>query len=343
MKVAIVFKGSGPGIVKDVEIIRSALSQDGIEIENVMVANTDYIRSLLVGPFSHLRPYVYFLIAVLFSVIRKLTKPKFDMAIYIESCRPWYLNVARRNVLIPNQEWYFKDLLCCLKYFDQIWCKTNDAKNIFSNYHRSVTYLGFSSLIKSECCGENKNENLILHRAGNSLLRGTRTLIKVWTKHPDWPVLSIILSKHLRIEVCSGQLPTNVCYLDGNWNDAEFTQLLSSAAVHIHPTEAEGYGLTISEALGYGCIVLATDAEPMNELVSAQRGYLIAANKSAKFNLADRYKVMEDDLEKTITNVLTADREEIQTKRVNSVAWFVNNQDNFIRRINELTNTLGMN
>lgn len=342
MKIAIVYKGSGPGIEQDVRVIEAALS-DRYSVDKVVAPSFDPVQYILQGPFRRLKRLAYTVFTGFFYALSLIKKPKYDLAIYIESCRPWYLWMGRKNILIPNQEWYFPELTCCLKGFDALWCKTYDAKGIFSKYHNNVSYMGFGSIVDKDRRQDKKNKNLILHRAGNSLIRGSATLIKVWSQHPEWPLLSVILSPNLRSLVWNKSLPSNVCYLDGCWNDSEFAELLASARIHIHPTEAEGYGLTISEALGYGCVLIVTNAPPMNELVTSSRGYLVEAVASKKFNLATTYSVVEASLAKTIALVLAEPPSSLTEKMSESMRWFDENNTKFVARINYLTEINGIN
>ena len=62
-------------------------------------------------------------------------------------------------------------------------------------------------------------------------------------------------------------------------DDAALRTLQNSHRFHLCLSEAEGWGHYIAEALSVGAITLTCDAAPMNELVTAERGLLVAAGR----------------------------------------------------------------
>lgn len=335
MKIALVVKESGLGLLRDVEILTQVLSSD-CQVSRVVVSQVDWVKKLTPGPLRRVRGLTYSFLNYIFSSLNRTKRTDYDLAIYLETFRPWYAHKGRFNILIPNQEWLSPDLLGGLNNFDAIWCKTQAAKIIFDNYHNKSEFLGFSSVIDETLLAVKKDPCLYLHRAGNSLLRGTRILMQTWAKHANWPKLSVIISPQLRDDVFSGELPDNIEYLQGPWNDQEFSRLMASALVHIHPTETEGYGLAISEALGYGCLVLATDAAPMNELVQDDRGVLLASCHKGEYNLGDLYEVQPDGIERAVTELQTLKPEELQLRMAGARQWYIDNRQEFELRLLKL-------
>lgn len=335
MKIVIAVKKSGLGLFRDLEILTRILEADN-KVSHVAIAESDWVKLLTPGFLRRFRRYIYSFLSLVYSFISRFKNSEYDLAIYLESYRPWYVHKGRKNILIPNQEWLSPDLRGGLKYFDSIWCKTLAAKSIFDKHHSNTQFLGFSSDIDESLLTATKDQHLILHRAGNSLLRGTRVLMNTWAKHADWPKLSVILSPKLRVEVFSGKLPENIEYLEGPWDDREFSQLMARARTHIHPTETEGYGLAISEALGYGCLVMATNAEPMNELVEPSRGVLLDCRYKSKYNLGDLYEVLPAGIEQAMVELLSMSSDDLLLRMNNARRWYLINRENFEGRVLDL-------
>lgn len=334
MNIAVVLKKSGLGLMRDAQILEGILAPEN-KVEQLPLSGTDWVVKLTPGPFHRLRLTLYSVISIIYLCVNIFRSPKYDLAIYLESFRPWNTGKAKRNVLIPNQEWLSPKLTGGLNHFDEIWCKTQAAVNIFSKYHNNVHLIGFSSEINAASLGVKKEDDLLLHRAGNSLLRGTKVLLETWLQHPEWPKLSVIIADRLKGKVIAGEIPNNIEFLQGHWNDQEFSELMASAAIHLHPTETEGYGLAISEALGYGCLVMATDAEPMNELVTADRGVLLASRFKGRHHLGNLYSVLPEGIESAMKELLAMSESERKSRMSNARAWFLDNQQDFKLRLVE--------
>ncbi len=317
-KVAIVLKSSGRGVLNDVEILKSKLPKS-IQTEVILIPNKKWPDYCCFGYLNILLPLFYQIHVFLKYIKCLVVKKKFDLAIYIESARPAYMFLAKKNVLIPNQEWFSRDLICILPFFDEVWCKTHYAEKIFRSLGCKCRYIGFSSVIDPSLRAIEKNTDYFLHRSGNSALRGTRSLIELWLRHPEWPELKILASKPEQYEIGDAQ---NIMFIEHINSDKEFHYLMATSAFHIQPTQTEGYGLTISEALGYGCIVIATDAPPMNELVTKERGELIPVQGKGRFRLSELFYISLDGLEKLIGNVFTRS-EPLNIKKYRSaIEWF---------------------
>lgn len=67
----------------------------------------------------------------------------------------------------------------------------------------------------------------------------------------------------------------------GYRNGAELQQLFRDAALFVHPSHMEGYGLVVSEALCAGTPVLASDIPPHREFGLAERCYVPAGDVPA--------------------------------------------------------------
>lgn len=196
---------------------------------------------------------------------------------------------GKYNVLIPNQEWFFKQWTKELKNFQAIWVKTDLAYKIFSSMHPNVIKIGFTSVDMYDESVQKQVE--CIHTQGKSSDKGTEILMK-WT--PDLPVLNL-LSKNYKIAkpnvVTHGFVP-----------DSEFRKLMNRCVLHICPSSMEGYGHYINEAKSMGCAVITTNAAPMNELITNKKylaSVVTAEHKSSclgtwtKTNWNELYRVLK--------------------------------------------------
>jgi glycosyltransferase involved in cell wall biosynthesis len=84
-------------------------------------------------------------------------------------------------------------------------------------------------------------------------------------------------------------MPPNVNLLRDYLDDAAYRQLQNEHRFHLCPSATEGYGHYIAEAMSCGALVITLDAEPMNELVTSERGVLVSAQPAGKQGLATLY------------------------------------------------------
>jgi glycosyltransferase involved in cell wall biosynthesis len=103
----------------------------------------------------------------------------------------------------------------------------------------------------------------------------------------------------------------------------------NKCAVHLCPSEAEGFGHCIVEAMSCEAVVVTTDAPPMNELVTANRGVLVRAARSEPMRLGSRYFVDVDDLELQIGRVIAMKPEERRALGENARQWYLVQREAF--------------
>ena len=89
-------------------------------------------------------------------------------------------------------------------------------------------------------------------------------LLAAWRLHPEWPRLTVVQAeRHARRGPVAPNIEHHIGYLDDN----ALRWLQNRHQFHVCPSQAEGYGHHLVEALSVGAVVLATDAAPMNEHV----------------------------------------------------------------------------
>ncbi|MBY5961829.1 glycosyltransferase [Marinobacter nauticus] len=336
MDVLIVYSNSGRGLQKDAQILESVLRGLGHQCLQVQLPPTPLWRSRLsIYRFKVLKRYCPGAITKLVYrsqvALLRILKPgkRADLVIHLENVRVTQLAVGRHHWLIPNQEWFIESKLPYLNFINRILCKTHHAVSIFSALHPDTQYLGFTGgEINTQNGSKKKDYRLALHVAGNSQFKGTQSVLSCWQRHPEWPKL-ILVSQHLEPTSCSASNIEIKPTLTSN----ELIALWAQAGFAILPSEVEGYGQTLAESMGNGCITITTDAAPMNELVEEDRGFLAEVERKLTFRLGTRYFVSEQALERSIQTAIDQQPDTLENMSRLAIEWYLTNHEQFLSRL----------
>ena len=74
----------------------------------------------------------------------------------------------------------------------------------------------------------------------------------------------------------------NINYFAKYVDDDELRLVQNRHGVHLCPSEAEGFGHTLVEAMSCGAVVITTDGPPMNEMVTPDRGALVRYGRTGR-------------------------------------------------------------
>ncbi len=255
-----------------------------------------------------------------------------ETLVFLERVTARWLRGAGRYVLVPNQERYPRRLVGLLDAVDHVFCKSRHAVEVFSEHHDSVWHMGFTSPDRRSDVVR-PDYDRFLHLAGGSALKGTRTLLDVWARHPEWPVLTLVM--HRKGDVPE-TVPENVELLDHYLPDAELQALQNGCGIHLCPSRSEGWGHYIGEALSCCAVVVTTDGPPMNELVRPDRGVLVPWARTEPRKLGTNFYVDPDALEAAIEDLLTRSAEEKARLGRAARTWFEENDARFRARLREL-------
>ncbi len=256
--------------------------------------------------------------------------PPYDLALFVERAVPQWMTLARRNALLPNPEWH--EAAPFHAGLDAILCKTRSAEALFAAGHPRACYVGFTSLEPAVEAGPAADRPWgALHIAGRSPNKGTAGLIQAWGRHPEWPTLTLVAwREYLPLPT---SLPGNVTVIDQYVDDLTLARLQRAHRIHLCPSEAEGYGHTIAEALACGAVVVTTDAPPMNELVGPERGLLVPWRESEPVRFGTRYLPDPDALEAAIGDVLAWDQARLDEVGRAGRRWFEDQDRAFRARL----------
>lgn len=217
-----------------------------------------------------------------------------ELTIFLELLNPRLLGRSRRTVGVFNPEWFDARWRGLLPRMTQLWAKSEEAERIFKELKvpaGKVHRTGFLS--KDLYDPAIPRELRCVHVQGNSGHKSTDQVVKAWQDNPDLPPLTIVSRvPNLKVDV------PNVT-LRGYLPEEELVREMNRALIHVCPSQCEGWGHYIAEALSVKGVVVTTDASPMNEHVSSERGYLISPERSElywKNWLAMRHWVTSDQI-----------------------------------------------
>ncbi|MDX6769224.1 MAG: glycosyltransferase [Elusimicrobiota bacterium] len=265
---------------------------------------------------------------VVLAVRAAVSRPRFDANLFMESVVPGWLPHARRNLLLPNQEWFREKGLKHLARFDTVLCQTRHAEGIFKGLGCQTAYTSFTSMDR-RLPGAKSDPRRVLHLGGHAQ-RGTAAVLAAWAARPDWPELTVV-----QREPHAGPLPPNARVLTG-LSDAALRELQNACGIHLQPSRAEGFGHSIVEGLSCGAVVVTTDAPPMNEVVTAERGLLAAWKSSEPMRLGTAYDADPAALSARVDQALSLDAPARARLGDAARSWFEANDRFFRRRFLEL-------
>ncbi|WP_372966664.1 glycosyltransferase [Marinobacter sp.] len=343
MNIQIVYAGSGLGLKKDAQILMAALTAMGHTCHQSELPPTPAWRNKL-SHFRHrfMTRYLPKPVDHLYHTLSRRLKTsatktiKADLVIHLENIRPSHLDCSAKHWLIPNQEWFIESRTSYLRFVDRVLCKTQHATTIFSGLHPNTHYLGFTGVTKE---GPHQNPDkdfqLAVHVAGNSQFKGTKPLLNCWRQHPEWPNL-VLISKH------SGDNPPHPdnIKIHKSLTDQDLSELWQHAGFAIIPSEVEGYGQVLAEAMSHGCVTITTDAPPMNELIDKTRGFLVTPTHTQPFRLGTRYFVSQEEIEKTMAEALQASDASLRKMSDAARLWYQNNHAEFLQRLQQQINQI---
>ena len=184
---------------------------------------------------------------------------------------------AVRQVLVPNPEWFTRSdeaavRQCGLRTF---WHKTDESERLFRIRFPDAEHARIPWTSPDRGVADAKPDyNLCLHVKGCSEQKQTGVLLQAWARHPEWPVLHVV--SYLEVP---GWVPIpfpatyrNIVLHQRKLPVDQLRQLMNACGVHLCPSDAEGYGHYIAEAMSCRALVVTTRAAPMSELVPEEVG-----------------------------------------------------------------------
>jgi glycosyltransferase involved in cell wall biosynthesis len=311
---------NGGGLSRDIDILCDALRDSDYEISlnGTTLAEAPVRRQRIVHRASN--------VAHRWLHHRTMAAAPYDVNVFLEDISPGFFKYARVNAFIPNPEWFKKYQQRYLTGIDVVLCKTRSAQETFQALGSQTRFISFTSADRYSKVRERSREDTFLHVAGRSWQKGTKALFDVWLRHPEWPLLTVVqnASTYSQARVKAISAP-NIRHVLERLDDARLRALQNSIAHHLCPSEAEGFGHCINEAMSCGAVTLTTNAPPMNELITAERGILVDYNRTKAQRAGMNYFVDPADLERQIAAIIGMDTAVKQRLGERARTWFEDN------------------
>jgi glycosyltransferase involved in cell wall biosynthesis len=326
----------GGGLGTDIDILSAALARAGCE-----VTFKGRMRRRITSRAHSLMLTFSVLVAQRWAALT--SRPQFDVNFFIESVFPEYLPQARVNGLFVNPEWFRDSNLPHVGRLDVLLCKAPSAVEAVKGLPARARSVGFTSPDKRLPGFIREGPIHCLHLSGQSAVKGTEAVVEAWSRHPEWPQLTVVRRAKRYGAGEAPPLPAlpNVTYETDFVPEERLRRLQNECEIHVIPSLAEGYGHVIGEAMSCGVVVVTTDAAPMNELVRPDRGLLVRVARSEKQYLSALNYVDVSDLESQLNTAfsMTPDRRrEIGNK---ARAWFEAQDQSFERALREFLDDVG--
>lgn len=300
---------------------------------------------------------------------KRIDSPFTGMVIDKKDFRKWVVKNNIQLILFNEQQW-FQPLLWCKEWgiktvayidyyteqtvplfevYDMLLCNTKRHYSAF-DWHQNAKYLPWGTdvelfkprtsnlkLVNNDyvtffhSCGMNiyrKGTKLLL-QAFNDAVKAKKLIIHTQKEITDKSLIPLIkkLKEEGRLKIITKTVPAPGLFYLGD--------------VYVYPTELEGIGLTIVEALSSGLSTVVPDNGPMNEFVkNNENGVLIKIEKSyARFDGYYWPKCISNRRHlTTIFNDLASDKEKV-IKQKNNARNFAEQNLNFNKNLLNL-NTL---
>lgn len=292
---------NGVGISRDVAIIKDILTKAGYEVD------TNHIFRYEPG------------------------EKHYDLAIHLERFQPKTFPGATKNVLIPNQEWFEPGWLPALPGFHVIFTKTHFANKVFEDMGCKTEYISFTS--EDRYLPDMQKDDLhYLHIVGKSIQKQTDIVVQTWEKNPGFPPLTVVHDPRFYKPRTSAR---NITYIYDRLPEPLLKAYQNVCAVHVCPSETEGFGHYIMEGMSCKSIVMTTHAPPMTELVQDGMGHYVEPVGTEPMRLSIKFKISPETLERAVVESIVmsdSQRREIGEK---ARAFFLQNDALFRRRLVE--------
>jgi hypothetical protein len=312
MGVRVISRDNGVGLSRDLHLIAQVLRDAGVDTQTVGFGGSQLGNRVREAAL----------------LARRVLRGPIETQLFVERVYQRCLPLARHNLLMPNPEWFLPKWQGWLPRFERVLCKTHHAEGIFAALGCRTIYTGFTS--EDRLDASIPREDAFFHLAGRSSAKGTAVLLATWRQHPEWPRLTVV--QHPKVATVAApcaNIDHRIDYLD----DAELRRLQNLHRFHLCPSEAEGFGHYLMEALGIGAVVLATDSAPMNELVTPGRGLLVPVAGTRREGLVDHALVDRSGIEDAVARALALTPAQCAALGMRAREFFLANDRDFRQRL----------
>ena len=204
-----------------------------------------------------------------------------DINFFLEVVNPTLFIHARKNILIPNPEWYFKNWIPYLNMFDEVWVKTGEAETLFRQTETTtlIRKISWTSLSKTFSKKTEDAYNNAIVLVGKNKFRHPKQLLRAYVTlkqsnpqlYEQLPKLNIPYNPERVTIFCPEEIRDKVNLITTFLTDKEYDELLTKCGLAICLSVAEGYGHAVNEAMSAGCNLLLSPISAFLELTENQK------------------------------------------------------------------------
>lgn len=268
-----------------------------------------------------------------FNEMPKLNESCVDINIFFERLNPKWYSYANLNWFVPNPECYVQDP-AFLDAIDLILCRTHEVERIFKSKDKKTYFLGFTS----QDCFRNfieKDFSVCLHLAGGSPCKGTGAIVEAWHNQMLMPNLVLVVHNSApllnqdNVQWISKKIPVKVLRYFQN-----------HCGIHLCPSQVEGFGHYLMEAMSANAVVITTDAPPMNEFITDVR-CLVPYQYTAPVSLGILYFIDPKQFKNTLISLMALPEDELKKIGENNRSMYLQKTQEFYENLKSLMQTLG--
>jgi hypothetical protein len=327
LRINLIAWDNGFGLTRNLRLLSEALTASGHDV-GISAIRRGKLRKI-VHPLR-LRA------STLWRTLRGRDPQRYEVNLMLEHVRPEFFALARHNVLMPHPEWFLDRDRAAFAGVERVFALTHHAVPIFERLGTPVDYVGFTS--EDRLDRDVPRERAFFHLAGRSSNKGTEPLLALWRKHPHWPTLTVVQNPRA---AKPGAPAPNIRHLIDYLDDAALRRLQNAHRFHLCPSETEGFGHYLVEAMSIGAVTLTVDAPPMNEMITPERGVRVAVARTGTQNLAVTNFFDEAAMAAAIERMIAFDDAELDRLGAAARTWFEDNDRQFRQRIDAAVRALG--
>ena len=197
-----------------------------------------------------------------------------DVNIFMEVVNPSLFSYAGLNIWIPNSEWAYQSWIPYIQQFDEIWAKTQECYDIFSQYTQKLKLIGWTSIDKVwNPNTDKKNYYKAIVPVGKNIFRHPKPVLQAYQRilknDPDTyrklPTLNIVYSEtDIQIYVPE-DIQSKVVLHSKVLKESEYDALIKDCGLCICLSASEGFGHAINECMSAGCNLIISPIRPFTE------------------------------------------------------------------------------
>lgn len=258
-----------------------------------------------------------------------------DINVFMEVMPKELMHNSSENWFMPNSEWYdIRNIDPLIPSVSKILCKTKDCLRIWeSKVPNRCVYTGFEAEDLWDNAPPASRQNNFFHLAGNSGTKNTQAIINAWKQFRLPYNLEVVIRDLSYVPLCVG-VP-----------NVEHHQRLAQEYVrmafnlrwfHLMPSQYEGYGHSLHEALGCGQLVITTNAAPMNQFNGVVKNLLIPSFQTYQRELATMHVVSPEDIASVVEKAANMSLEDRISLSHIARQEFLKDRESFREKIREL-------